>query len=62
MDMNYTQTHYMSDNKLNYINRPIAATSNKTLTSLKLFNELQSEDNHILLILTIGNVIIHTLI
>ena len=52
MDMSYIQTLYMSDNKLNCLIEPLHSQTIQSPKSLKWFNELQSEDNHMLLTLT----------
>ena len=62
MDMNYTQTHYLSDNELITLTEILNPQTIQPTNSLKLFYELQSEDSHMLLILTNGNVNIHLLI
>ena len=36
MDLNYTQTHYLSDNELNYINRNIKSTNNTAYQFFKM--------------------------
>ena len=62
MDMNYTQIHYLSDNELITLTEILNPQTIQPTNSLKWFYELQSEDSHMLLILTNDNVNIHLLI